>query len=223
MSSEYHEAFHAPLITEAKKRNGGKATVVDVGCGTGKTIEFLNRDPDLTIIGIDRSLDALRQSTSRGMRNVLLVNADVKNSPIPDASADVGIAVGVMTFEPEAMMHMLRRTLKPNGECAVSFRLFSAISEGSHTSFRAHHSRFSDRTLSANGQTFSMKMLDHSSSSNDRSRVAGNQYYFQSIEDIERFVRTMGFDVVRHEPFAYTSQRSPREQIEVFRLRKTKE
>ncbi len=68
--------------------------LLDVPVGTGVfTASLYHRYPDATIIGVDCSLNMLRQAQARfqehDVRNVHLLKADVANLPIRDAGVDM--------------------------------------------------------------------------------------------------------------------------------------
>ena len=106
--------------------DGDYPTLLDVGCGTGwSALSFLARFNSTTIIGVDPSsgmLDVFRGHAQKleGV-DVELIEADVMNMPVDDASADAVICTMAMHWFPDkagAVKEMAAR-LKPGGLLAV--------------------------------------------------------------------------------------------------------
>ena len=53
-----------------------KGKVLDIACGTGKTMQILSRYPDLTIFGVDISNLLISQALARGIPQERLMIAD---------------------------------------------------------------------------------------------------------------------------------------------------
>lgn len=77
---------------------GARLTLVDVGCGGADVATEMARwasarGVNLTVIGIDRGLDAVRIAAQRaaGDRDVHVLCADALSLPMGDRSADVGL------------------------------------------------------------------------------------------------------------------------------------
>jgi SAM-dependent methyltransferase len=113
------------------------ARVIDVGCGAGQELVRLVRAGAIAV-GVDRSSVMLAAAGDRlaaeGLARVPLVHADAARLPLPDRSLDVGRIERVLQHvpEPAAVLHELRRVLRPGGRLAVvepdwsSFALASA-------------------------------------------------------------------------------------------------
>lgn len=81
----------------------GAETVLDSGCGTGRTLRFLlERAPDLRLRGNDPSAGLLTVATERfGISEDILDCVGSEHLPYPDASFDAIIATGVLHHVPD--------------------------------------------------------------------------------------------------------------------------
>lgn len=95
--------------------------VLDVGCGTGVTLDRLTRIHDFSAIGIDASAALLNQSLMKN-KALVLVRAEGEKLPFPDQSAD-GIfaecSLSVMGDSGRALDEF-RRVLKIGGRLILS-------------------------------------------------------------------------------------------------------
>lgn len=108
------EQVHNPLI-------------VDFGCGTGRSIDVIGRDSTVHWIGIDLSLEMLRQARGRiealpQRRNFLTVRANLTELGAIDSSrADIGLCLfstlGMISDRAnrKKFLQEVRRILKPGG------------------------------------------------------------------------------------------------------------
>lgn len=109
--------------------------VLDAGCGTGRHLRQLLNIPDLKIIGIDKSIEALHEALT-SLETIpdavsvdyLISIADISRLPFADTSFDCIICSEVLEHIPEhelALREMVR-VLKPQGTLVVSVpRYFS--------------------------------------------------------------------------------------------------
>jgi SAM-dependent methyltransferase len=101
-----------------------RATVVDVGCGTGQLACFLGLRPR-SVLGVDFSEGSLaraRQLKERlALDNVSFAPADVLDLALPDASYDYVFCNGVLhhTPEPKRGFAHLARIARPGGYVTV--------------------------------------------------------------------------------------------------------
>jgi ubiquinone/menaquinone biosynthesis C-methylase UbiE len=102
---------------------GEESTILDVGCGGGKTIQML---ADLatrgTVYGVDysrQSVAASRRLNAQGIRDgrVDILQGSVSRLPFPDATFDVVSAIETHYYWPSPVddMREVRRVLKPGG------------------------------------------------------------------------------------------------------------
>jgi|GEM_PF-1797698 len=102
-------------------------TVLDVGCGFGGTIKFLDQilNP-LELIGVNNDLKQLERATCHvltGMRNKFnLMHACASHLPLPDNSVDVVLAVECVFHFPgrDKFLREAYRVLKKGGKLFIS-------------------------------------------------------------------------------------------------------
>jgi len=103
------------------------ARVLDLGCGAGPVITEL-RSEGLECVGADYSDDMLefarQRLRSRSLDSSGLVRCDGRSTPFPDASFDVVVCLGVISYveDYEAILREIRRLLRPGGTAIISFR-----------------------------------------------------------------------------------------------------
>jgi SAM-dependent methyltransferase len=92
-----------------------KCTVVDLGCGQGVTKRFVPFQEGMPWIGLDRNIDHPRLHTA-GYQELHACDFD-DPLPLPDASADVVIALHVFEHlrRPEFTIQQVQRILRPGG------------------------------------------------------------------------------------------------------------
>jgi len=102
-------------------------SIVDFGCGTGRSIDVIGRDSTVHWIGIDLSLEMLRQARGRiealpQRRNFLTVRANLTELGAIDSSrADIGLCLfstlGMISDRAnrKKFLQEVRRILKPGG------------------------------------------------------------------------------------------------------------
>jgi ubiquinone/menaquinone biosynthesis C-methylase UbiE len=71
-----------------------RGRVLDIACGTGKTIEVLSRYPGLELHGFDISDFLIRKARERGIAAERLRVADATKLEYPDASFDYSYSIG---------------------------------------------------------------------------------------------------------------------------------
>lgn len=118
MLLKHMDAVSAALA-EISERHGGKRDFLDVGCGDGtRTIVF--DDGTRVVNGCDFK-DRLAPS-ARG--RVRLLTADILKDGLPyeDSSFDMLLSFDVIEHlpDPDALLHEMRRVLKPGGVMVIS-------------------------------------------------------------------------------------------------------
>lgn len=105
---------------------GPADTVLDVGCGTGRsTLELARLAPSGSVLGVDLSAKMLERARTvaerEGLTNVTFEQADAQVHPFPERSFDVAVSeFGAMFFaDPVAAFANIRRSLRPGGGLAV--------------------------------------------------------------------------------------------------------
>jgi len=103
------------------------ATVLDIGCGGGRTVERLASLARLgKAVGIDYSKDAVAVARKRNQRliasgRVEVVRGSVSSMPFPDATFDLVSAVETYYFWPDLAGDLaeVRRVMKPSGQLVI--------------------------------------------------------------------------------------------------------
>ncbi|MEL6401815.1 MAG: methyltransferase domain-containing protein [Cyanobacteria bacterium J06626_4] len=118
LPSVFYQAVHMRLLDSVQLP--APATVLDVGCGTGKLLQRLAVNfPTLRGTGVDYSAAMLRQAQqkSRYRDRLQFLKADVVSLPLADATCDgVFCAISFLHYaEPEQALRSIRRVLKPGG------------------------------------------------------------------------------------------------------------
>jgi SAM-dependent methyltransferase len=105
---------------------GNHASVLDVGCGGGRTIQKLAAATDGRVCGVDHS--AASVATSRRTNalaiaagRVEILQASVSRLPFPDATFDLVTAVETHYYWPNLIADLseVRRVLKPGGAALI--------------------------------------------------------------------------------------------------------
>lgn len=104
---------------------GGR--VLDLGCGAAPVLSELRRH-GIACTGLDLTEDMLRHARER-LRGMQLDDGDLhrgdcRHTPFPDASFDVVVCLGVISYveQYDEVLAEIRRLLKPGGHVVVSFR-----------------------------------------------------------------------------------------------------
>ena len=103
------------------------ATVLDIGCGGGRTLERLAAMAILgKAVGIDYSVDSVAVARKRNHRligsgRVEVIHGSVSSMPFPDATFDCVSAVESYYFWPDMAKDLaeVRRVMKPNGQLVI--------------------------------------------------------------------------------------------------------
>lgn len=129
-SSSYHQAA---TVQQQVGRNllaynplRKSEVTLDLGCGPGSFAPQLKAFSD-KLIAVDLSAEMLEQCQQR-VPDVLTLQADAANLPLPDESVDLIFSSLAMQWMPDlkAVFEEARRILKPEGSM-----IFSCVSEGS--------------------------------------------------------------------------------------------
>jgi ubiquinone/menaquinone biosynthesis C-methylase UbiE len=115
---------HLHRLVLDELREGG--TIVDVGCGTGRSAIALARlRPDATVIGVDGDPEILLFARAKaGAQHVQWIEGLADTLPIGDATADRVVLSLVLHHLPpagkRAALREVSRVLRPGGRLAVA-------------------------------------------------------------------------------------------------------
>lgn len=95
-------------------------TVLDAGCGCGRFSHVAHSWGAAHVVSVDGSCAAV-EATHKLVPTAEVIQANLLDLPIPDASVDAAFSVGVLhhTGNTRAAFLELARTVKPGGELAV--------------------------------------------------------------------------------------------------------
>lgn len=113
---EFTTPFQAKQFAKYVKRD---STILDVGCGYGRTLDELYHDDYHNLIGIDFSSGMIERGKQQFPYLDLRVKKDTKIA-LPDASVDAVILFAVLTCirtneEQEQLLSEIKRVMKPQG------------------------------------------------------------------------------------------------------------
>ncbi len=120
----WYQGLRDIILINLSKYVSKKAQILDAGCGTGKTIQVLEKK-GYDVKGIDYSLKAVNFCKSRRLKNVK--HASILDIPYSRNSFDVVLCIDVLTVFSEADINRAikesYRVLKPGGyfflQCAA--------------------------------------------------------------------------------------------------------
>ncbi len=214
-SEAYFKKFHLPLL-EHSSQHRDRPIVLDVACGHAHEMAFF--DPSQAVlIGVDLSGPTL-VAAKRRLPEVSFIQADVRDFKLPNC-ADVAIAVNAVVYVPDLMVSTLADSLTNHGRAAVNFR---NMNNPHNKPFYDHYLRdgasMSPLILKVEGEEFTLQVLDYRGCGDKKIRSLDRQMYFQSVDDIVRFLEISGLRIISHTPFHFSSPVNPDNEIDVFTL-----
>ena len=124
--------------------------VLDAGCGGGRYARLLG-EHGARVVGVDLSAAVEKAATlCAGYPDVAIVQADLLDLPLADASFDAAFSIGVMHHSPDPRraFAQVARKVKPGGRLAVwLYRKNVAPQEWINTAARAITTRMPPRVL----------------------------------------------------------------------------
>jgi ubiquinone/menaquinone biosynthesis C-methylase UbiE len=97
---------------------------IDIGCGSGRHIAFLQESGIGKIYGTDYSLNALKICKSQNLKN--LINCENTKMPFKDNFFDIAVTWGSLHYsskdETSIMLNEIKRILKTGGELFATLR-----------------------------------------------------------------------------------------------------
>ena len=103
---------------------GDNASVLDAGCGTGLVGMHLRALGSGRLVGFDLSSAMLEQAAARGVYDQLVQGSLLDPIPLPPASFDAVVSVGVFTYGhvgPAALAGLVT-VVRPGGHVSLTFR-----------------------------------------------------------------------------------------------------
>ncbi|MGI8884621.1 MAG: class I SAM-dependent methyltransferase [Pyrinomonadaceae bacterium] len=108
------------LLDKYLPQKGNGLRLLDAGCGTGHHIAQL-RERGYEVAGVDASKEMLEHARVNNPDSIVL-EADVEEIPLPDASFDIVLSIEVLRHLPRSAKSIaeMSRLLKPGGFCLVT-------------------------------------------------------------------------------------------------------
>ncbi|MCA9069559.1 MAG: class I SAM-dependent methyltransferase [Planctomycetaceae bacterium] len=124
--------------------------ILDAGCGGGRYSKIVG-EAGGSVLGADQS-QAVDKASSlcRDLENVRFIQSDLKNLPLPEASFDFALSIGVMHHDKDtrAVFDSVARMVKPGGRLAVwLYRRNQWWQEGINRFLRHLTTKMSSRNL----------------------------------------------------------------------------
>jgi SAM-dependent methyltransferase len=130
----------------ADESGGNPGVIVDLGCGTGGTTEFIARAfPESRVMGVDESAISADACRSRGFE---FLRGDACSTPLGDGLADVVTALDVIEHidDETALVGEAARLLKPEGVLLITVPALPAL-WGPHDVLNHHQRRYTRQSL----------------------------------------------------------------------------
>lgn len=112
---------------------GDGSVVLDVACGAGLALRWLDPARAVRYIGVDSSpamlVRAASEAQRRGYRDVVLHRADAADMPLAAATADIGLVFNALHCvpQPQAVLAEMVRCLKPGAPVVGSMLVRDAV------------------------------------------------------------------------------------------------
>lgn len=102
----------------------GRAKILDIGCGNGKMLGYLQSKTDAFICGFDYSGHAIKTAQKRYPANSEFREGCIGETEYPEESFDVIISMDTMYFAKDMVQFVaqIKRWLKPNGVFFVGYQ-----------------------------------------------------------------------------------------------------
>lgn len=158
------------ICFETKKLRNKNLTIVDIGCGSGKFLEYLLPVTE-KYIGIDPS-DRMLSDAPKGKG--FFIRGTGENIPIKDGIADIVLLKSVLDqcYSPNQVISESKRILKDNGRLIISL--------SNRDSYYSFIRRIYNRLRGHRGEHF----------------FESSHLFYFNISDVENMIKECGFDVI---------------------------
>ena len=111
------ERLLAPLLSDLAHRD-----VVDLGCGTGRWLQRIEKVCPRSLTGIDSSAAMLAEAGNKCRPSTALIHAGCTTTRLPSHSADYALASFLLSYVPHlpAFARELARIVRPGGTLILS-------------------------------------------------------------------------------------------------------
>ena len=121
ITKEFYQKSPSDYIVNIFNKIDNSATILDIGCGAGRYLNYLDKKGYKNLVGVDYSKKMLSYINSP---NIKTLNADMKNIPL-QCKYDVVLSIGVLhnvnnLKEFELAVSEISRLLKNGGMCICS-------------------------------------------------------------------------------------------------------
>lgn len=140
------------ILEKYLPQNGNGLRLLDAGCGTGHHLAQL-RERGYEVAGVDASKEMLEHARLNNPDSVIL-EADVEEIPLPDASFDIILSIEVLRHLPRSAKTIaeMSRLLKPGGFSLVTATPLLNLNAYALINKMAHSVKISD--LAQHKQSF---------------------------------------------------------------------
>ncbi|MFC1750606.1 class I SAM-dependent methyltransferase [Pseudomonadota bacterium] len=235
----YFRTFIAPLICHAQtqKEQGRPVRIIDVACGHANELKHLIELPDysdLHITGLDiseASIESARKTFADkypGL-SVDFVVGDAQKPPteIEPDSYDVGLLVNAMAYKPGHILRSVFNALKPGGRCTVNFMIPGKNPKYVEYYVNKYGCKIKKKeikiTCNSQEEVFTLFVTDFCEVEDPEVRKLQQQAFFESEADLKRLIALIGFEIVDHQRFVFSSVANPHNDFDIFTLQKPEE
>jgi SAM-dependent methyltransferase len=111
----YYQELRHPMLSLVR---GNPKRILEIGCASGQTMEYMRDQGADFVVGIEYSPDAAAMAKARGIGNVIVGDIERMDVDLEPSSFDLLIAGHVLEHlaDPWTALKRLRRFLRPGGQ-----------------------------------------------------------------------------------------------------------